>query len=224
MGKKIALKVEKREEMGRKMRSVVEDRIPAVVYGTGMKSIVLWVEKAEFIRAFSESGKNTVIELKINKDEALNVLVHEYQVDKINNDVIHIDFIQVRMDEFTEAEVPLVFVGESAAVKSLGGTLVKSFDFVNVRALPADLPSEIEIDLSKIVTFEDHITTNDIKLKGEVELVLDEKSIIASVMPPRTNAEMEALDEEVNADVSKVEGAAEDVVEENSEEGKKEEK
>lgn len=222
-GKKIVLKAEQREEMGRKMRSASKDNIPAVIYGVGMESSVIWVDQSEFMNAFHDAGKNTVIELKVGKNDVLNVLVHEYQVDPINNDVIHIDFMQVRMDKVVEAEVPVVFVGESAAVKGLGGTLVKAVDVIDVRALPADLPNKIELDLSKIATFDDHITTEDIKFDGKVELVIEEEKIIASVSAPRTAAEMEALDEEVDADVSKVEGAVEETTEESGEE-KKEEK
>lgn len=216
--KKITLKAEEREETGRKMRLSVENRIPAIIYGSGMEAKVLWVDSSDFMRAFHEAGKNTVIELQLAKDKIFNVLVHEYQVDPVSNDIIHVDFMQVRMDKVVEAEVPLSFVGESAAVKERGGTLVKAFDVVDVKALPADLPHEIEVDLSKIATFEDHITIKDInKVSDKVELVMDVDTIIASVSAPRTSAEMDALNEEVDADVSKVEGAIEDKTEETKE-------
>lgn len=215
--KKITLKAEEREETGRKMRLSVENRIPAIIYGSGMEAKVLWVDSSDFMRAFHEAGKNTVIELQLAKDKIFNVLVHEYQVDPVSNDIIHVDFMQVRMDKVVEAEVPLSFVGESAAVKEQGGTLVKAFDVVDVKALPADLPHEIEVDLSKIATFEDHITIKDIKVSDKVELVMDVDTIIASVSAPRTSAEMDALNEEVDADVSKVEGAIEDKTEETKE-------
>ncbi|MCK4635658.1 MAG: 50S ribosomal protein L25 [Candidatus Moranbacteria bacterium] len=224
MSKKIVLNAEKREETGRPMRKLVGERIPAIVYGVGMESNVVWVDKNDFIQVFGEAGKNTVVELKIGKEKALNVLIHDFQAEPVSDEIRHVDFLQVNMNEATEAEVPLVFVGESPAVKEKGGTLVKSFDHVVVEALPDDLPSEIEVDLSKIVDFEDHIVVSDIKVGDKVKLLLDEKNTIASVTPPRTDAEMESLDEEVDADVSKVEGAAEDVPEGDENGEKKEEK
>ncbi len=221
MSKKIALKAEKREEMGRAMRKLVGDRIPAVIYGTGMESSVIWVDRTDFMRAFEDAGKNSVVELKMGKDKALNVLVHDFQIEMVSDEIKHIDFLQVDMNQTTEAEIPLVFIGEAPAVKEKGGTLVKSFDHLVVEALPDDLPNEIEVDLSKLVNFDDNIVISDIKLGDKIRVLLDDKNTIASVTPPRTDAEMEALDEDVDADVSKVEGAAEDKPEEDGD--KKEE-
>jgi len=98
----------------------------------------------------------------------------------------------------------LAFEGESAAVKSEGGVLVKNIYEIEVEALPADLPHEIKVDISKLVTFQDAITLADLPISSKVKVFGDPKEIIAKVAPPRTQEELEALKEEVVAKVEDV--------------------
>jgi large subunit ribosomal protein L25 len=202
----ITLKVKTRDITGKKMRAQADKKIPAVVYGPDAESRMLWVEAVDFKRAFSEVGTNVVLSLIIDDKDAVNVLVHDYQTDALTDDFTHIDFYLVNMNEAVETEIPLVFTGVSNAVKNLGGTLVKNQDAIMVRALPADLPHEIEVDLAKLETFDDHITIEDIVVGDKVEIISEEGAMVAMVAAPRTEEEMAALDEEVDADVSKVEG------------------
>jgi large subunit ribosomal protein L25 len=216
----ITLKVKSREAKGKKMRNTADKNIPAVVYGPTMEPQMLWVNAVEIAKVFSNAGTNTVLSLVIDDAKPINVLIHDFQLDALTDEFIHIDFYLVDMNAIVETEIPLVFVGESQAVKGLGGTLVKNQDTVTVKALPANLPHEIEVNLETLETFDDHITFDDITVGSDVEIVVGENNIIAMVAAPRTEEEMAALDEEVDADVSKVEGVADkDVEGEEGEEG-----
>ena len=114
------------------------------------------------------------------------------------------DVMIVRMDEKIRTSIHLVFEGESAAVKSEGGVLVKNIYEIEVEALPADLPHEIKVDISKLATFQDAITLADLPVSSKVKVFGDLKEIIAKVAPPRTQEELEALKEEVVAKVEDV--------------------
>jgi len=153
-----------------------------------------------------KSGESTIIELDLGEGKARNVIIYETQKDPISGDYIHVDFFQVRMDEEIEKEVELVFVGEAPAVKELGGSLVRSVDEVSVKCLPADLPSEIRVDISVLKTFEDRICIKDLKVSDKVQIDIEPETVIASVAAPRSEAEMESLETKVEADVTKVEG------------------
>ena len=219
----VVLDATKREETGKKMRAAAGKNIPAVVYGKDFEPQNLWIDSVAFVKVFAQAGTNTVISLTVEGEKKeLNVLVYEYQTDAITNDFTHVDLYLVDMKQTVEAEIPLNFVGIAAAVKELGGTLVKNTDAVLVKALPGDLPHEIEVDLTKLATFEDNITDADIAVGDKVELMIEEGAVIASVSEPRSEEEIAALDEDVDADVSKIEGVA-DKEEEGSEEGKKKE-
>lgn len=215
---KVKLAAKIREVFGRRTnKGRKEGLIPAVVYGHSMKSKGIWVNALEFAKLLKKSGESTIIELNVGEDKPKNVLIYETQKDPIKGQYIHIDFFHVRMDEEIEKEVELVFVGEAPAVKELGGNLVKSVDEVNVKCLPADLPSEIEVDISALKTFEDHICIKDLKVSDKVKFDIDPETVIASVAPPRSEAELEGLETKVEADVTKVEGVVKEapVAEEN---------
>lgn len=213
--KKLTLKVEKRDVTGKKVRKEAGTRIPAVVYGAAMEAQNVWIDNVEFNRIFEQGGTNTLVALTIEgTKKAVEVLIHDFQSESISNRITHVDFFAVNMKEDVETEIPLVFEGVAPAVKTLGGTLVKTVDELTVRALPSDLPREIIVDLSSLVTFEDHITVGDLKINGKVEVLADPETVIAMVDEPRSDEELAALDSAVDADVSKIEGVADKVVEE----------
>ncbi len=218
---KVKLAAKIREVFGSKTNKGRKDGlVPAVVYGHGTKSESIWVNALEFSKLLKKSGESTIIELNVGEEKARNVIIYETQKDPIRGQYIHVDFFHVRMDEEIEKEVELVFVGDAPAVKELGGNLVKSMDELTVKCLPADLPSEIEVDISVLKTFEDHITIKDLKLSDKIKIEIDSETVIASVAPPRSEAELEGLETKVEADVTKVEG----VVKETPAEGEKKEK
>jgi large subunit ribosomal protein L25 len=134
-----------------------------------------------------------VIKLKID-EKSKNVLIHDVAKDPVNDKIIHVDFYEVRMDKAIRTEVPLVFEGEAPAVKNLEGVLVKNITEVEVEALPKDLPHEIKIDISSLETFDDHIRIKDLKLSEGVKILAELEETIVSVIPPRTQEEIEELE------------------------------
>src|SRR4030042_2865598 len=108
------------------------------------------------------------------------------------------------MEEKIKAEVPLNFIGESLAVKAEAGVLVKNIKEVEIEALPKDLPHHIDVDISALENFEDHIFVKDINVPGGVKIIADENEIVASVIPPRSEEELAALEEKVEEKVEEV--------------------
>lgn len=180
--------------------------VPGVVYGKGVKNVDVSVGEINLKKAFKEAGESTLLELEVEGDKNRHVIINEVQTDPVKGEPLHIDFLEVRLDQKIKAEVPVLFIGESQAVKGLGGILVKNIQHIEVEAFPQDLPHNIEIDISSINTFEDHIKIRDIKINPKVKILSDMSSIAASVVPPRTEEELESLKGEVVEDVSKVEG------------------
>lgn len=204
---KIELKAKKRDVFGKKTNQGRKDGlIPAVVYGRGIESSSLWVNMLEFKRLLKKSGESTMISLEIDGKNDRNVIIYEIQRDPVTDNIIHIDFFQVKMDEEIETEVQLEFIGESLAVRDLGGVLVKNMDEVEVKCLPGDLPSRIDVDVSVLNTFEDRICVKDLKISAKVKIDLEPETVVALVSPPRSEEELGKLDEKVEADVTKVEG------------------
>lgn len=225
---KIKLEAKTRLERGRKAnKGRSQGLIPAVAYGKNIVAESLWIESLDFKKLIKKSGESTLIDLNVDGKNGRNVIIYELQKDPVRDQYIHVDFFQVKMDEKIEKEIELVFIGESAVVKEMGGVLVKNLDKVEVECLPADLPSSIEVDISSIKTFDDYIFVKDLKVGSGVEIKFDPETVVALVSPPRSEEELKELEEKVEVDVTKVEGMAkpEEPGEEKTEEAKgKEEK
>ena len=181
-------------------------RIPAVLYGHGDPSRSVSVSFLEFSRVYKAAGENTIVELALPAGKPVNTLIYEVQLDPLSGRFLHVDFYQVRMDEKVEASVPLVFVGESPAVRGLGGVLVKALDEIEVSCLPGNIPHELSIDISTLATFDDQIHVSDIAIPEGVEVLSERDAVVALVERPRSDEEMAALETKVEADVTKVEG------------------
>lgn len=184
-------------------------RIPAVLYGHKVKNMNLSVDGKEFGPIYKAVGESTILNLSVEGEKThRNVLVHDVSLHPVESFISHIDFYEVKMDEKIKTRVPLVFEGESSAVKAESGVLIKNIYEVEVEALPQNLPHEIKVDISKLVTFQDAITLADLFIPAGVKAYGDPKEIIAKVAPPRTESEIAALSEEVVAKVEdvKVEG------------------
>lgn len=219
---KAKLKAKGRLEKGKKVnKGRREGLIPAVVYGKGIKAQNIWIDALAFRKMLKKSGESTIIDLEIDEKNGRNVIIQEVQRDPVSYKIIHLDFFQVRMDEEIETEVELVFIGESPAVKESGGVLVRNMDKIEVKCLPADLPSNIEVDISSLKTFEDQIAIKDLKIGKGVEIQIEPETVIAVVAPPRSEEELKELEEKVEEDVTKVEGMQKEG--EAAEEGKLEE-
>lgn len=177
-----------------------DKKIPAVLYGRGIENSLLEVDYATFEKAYREAGESSILNLKIGND-ARNVLIYDVQKDPVTGKYSHIDFYQVRMDEKITVSVPLVFIGESPAVKELAGILVRNFHEIEVEALPNDLPHEIKVDISAIKTFEDHIYVKDLPVPASAEILAGAEEIVASVIAPRSEEELAGLEEKPTAPV-----------------------
>ncbi len=194
-----------RETLGKKVKSLRKQGvIPAVLYGAKIKLMPLGIDYNEFEKVYEQAGESTVVKLKIKnkekKEEMRNVLIYDVDQEPVTDKFIHIDFYQVRMDKPITVEVPLVFEGESLAVETEDGVLIKNITEVEVEALPANLPHEIKVDISTLKTFEDSIHIKDLKVSEGAKILAEFEEVVVSVIPPRSEEELAALEEEVAAE------------------------
>jgi len=197
-----------RKDFGKKVEKIRQEGIlPAVLYGPKTENISLEVDLKEFEKAYREAGESSLIEVKVDKKTFL-VLIHAVEIDIISQKPIHIDFYQPNLDEEIEAAVPLVFEGESPAVKDLGGTLVKNIYELEVKALPQNLPHEIKVDISVLKTLQDSIAIKDLIIPGEgtVKILKEPEEMIVFVAEPeKVEEELKKTVEEKVEEVGKVE-------------------
>ena len=156
-------------------------KIPAVFYGAGKDATSISISNIEFKKVWREAGESSAVKIGMDSGD-INVLIHEVQVDPVTDEPIHVDFLAIDMKKKINVKVPLEFEGVSNAVKSGIGNLVKALFEIEVEALPADLPHNLIVDISKLETLQDNITVFDIKLPSGVVAITAGEEVVASII------------------------------------------
>lgn len=169
MSAKHIIKSEPRTIIGRKVKTLrKQGLVPVNVYGRGITSQSLQIKAADFQKLYKQVGESTLVYL----DER-PVLVRNVTRHPVSGQILHIDFNQVNLKEKVKAQVKVVLVGESPAVKESKGILVAMTDHVEIEALPADMPEHIEVDISGLAEAGQAVTIKEVKLNKNL-VVLDD--------------------------------------------------
>lgn len=143
--------------------------IPGVLYGEDIKNSSVCVSEKDLEKTLKESGETSIIALDIDGAKT-DVLIHQIAKDPVSGKIIHIDFFHPSSKKKIEAEIELVFEGESGAVKSEGGILIKELKEIKVKGLAKDLPKELICDISVLKTLEDRVLVKDLPLPAGIEI------------------------------------------------------
>jgi large subunit ribosomal protein L25 len=159
-------------------------RIPAVVFGHGLASIPVSLDAHEFDHLRKTIHSNTQLDLTIDGKEKQRVLVHGFQINPRNRQLLHVDLFALKSGEEVTVEVTLVTEGTSYAVERLSGTLLHNVSHIKVRALPENLPDVIKFSIESIKDFDTVIHLRDLPMPKGVTLLSDPDEIVAKVIPP----------------------------------------
>ncbi len=196
----------KKREAGNAEAVREEGLIPAVLYGPEIESAPISIDALAFEKLYKAAGESTLVDFSIEgQSEPTKVLIQDVEYDNIKDRFIHVDFRQIKMGEEMHATAELAFVGESAAVKTLGGTLNMQQETINIKCLPKDLVSHIDVDISVLTTFEDSIHIKDLTFPAGVSPADDPDFLIAKVSAPLSEDQLAAMEESSVGDVAAVE-------------------
>jgi large subunit ribosomal protein L25 len=189
---KVLLRTETAKAVGALRRA---GNMPAVLYGKGKDNQNLTVTVHDFEKMYREAGTSSIVLLEIEGNGQKNVLVQDVSYDAFTSKPEHADFYEVSMTEKITTTIPLVFIGDSSAVIDMDGTLTTNKDEVEIECLPADLPHNIEVDISGLTNFDAAIHVSDLKIPAGVEIKDDPEEMVATVEPPRSEEELAELEE-----------------------------
>lgn len=205
---KLQLKVQARTVSGKKLADLrAQGLVPGIVYGKGAESHLISVEDLPLERMYHKAGSSGLIELAIEGAQPVHVLIQDVQKTHLGK-LSHVDFLQVKMDEAIRTEVPLRLIGDAPGVFNLGGSLVQNLEEIEVEALPTDLPSNIEIDVTGLEELEASLSVADLKIPKGVTVLTDEHELVCRVEAPRSEEEMAELDAEMGEAVAPAEDSA----------------
>jgi len=224
---KYVLEAKKRKVIGKQVKALRrEGFLPAVIYGSGIEPMPLTLNTKEVRQTLGKIGANTLITLKIGKQEYL-ALVRDTQREVIKRDILHIDFQAVSLEETIISTVPVLVIGEAPAVKEMNALLVTGLDVLQIEAKAKDLPDTIRVDVSELAEIGDNILVKDIIISGDVKILDDmEETVIVVAAPtlmeiePEVEEGAELFEELTDAELmEEAEAADEEAVEDAPEEG-----
>lgn len=170
-----------------------DGKIPAVIYGREFgDALPVVIDARELRTAMAGKSVHSIINLTIEGRGTTPVLLHERQDDVITKRPLHLDLHAVNLDEEVDATVNVVAVGMAAGVKN-GGILDIVAREVDVRALPANVPDHIEIDVRDLEIGQ-ALHVRDLVVPEGVTITSDPNDIVASVLPPAKVEEPVAAD------------------------------
>jgi large subunit ribosomal protein L25 len=186
MSKFEKLNVDIRKEHGTSAarRTRLQNKVPAVVYHSGIEATPLSVDKISLNKAL-RTGQ-MIFEVNV-EDKNQFVLVKEIQYHPVTDEIIHIDFQKVKEDEKISLEVAIRSTGEAQGVK-LGGLLVQMLNSVTVKCRPAEIPEFLEIDVTDM-EMSTNLFVKDVTLPSDVEMITAQDIAVVSVQEPKQESE-----------------------------------
>ena len=198
------LQVQTRDKFGKSVKVLrAQGLIPAELYGRGIGNLHLAVPVKDFKKVFKSAGESTMINVVIN-GEKRPALIYGIATDPVSDDILNVDFYQVRLDEKIRIKVPLVFIGESEGVKN-GGILVKALQEIEIEALPGNIPSSLEVDLAKLTEIGQSIYVKNLKIPADVKVLVALETVAATVIEPVSEEEEAAQSQTVDVSAIKSE-------------------
>jgi large subunit ribosomal protein L25 len=172
-----------------------EGLIPAVLYGPKRETMSLTVSPMDLEKIYKDSGtEQVVLKLVIENGVTQNVtvLVKEVQTSPVTRQYLHIDFLEISLDEEIVVRVPVEVTGKSIGIER-GGFLQLVRHELEVSCLPMDMPEKIEVDIADL-DIGDAIHVEDITLDDRIKMLSEPGHTVLTVVAP--TVEEEELPEE----------------------------
>jgi large subunit ribosomal protein L25 len=222
---RVKIEVNLREKVGKEAarKARQQGNVPAIVYGRDVNiPLIITSENFKILRAidFSESA---IIDMQIvngKKKDIYAVIIKDIQYHPLTEEVLHIDFMKVSLEERIRVHVHLVFKGEPKGIKA-GGVLEQVLRDLEIEGLPLDIPDKIEVDISEL-DIGDSLHAGDIKIPLNLKLLTHYEDTVVTVVAKKEEEEEVAVAEGVTPEEPEVIKEKKEEEKEEKEEKKKE--
>lgn len=191
----IELSAATRDILGKKVRFLRRQGLtPANLYGRNVESTALQVDTTQLKHTLAKAGKSSLVALKVDSAKRPKmVIIRDIQREPLTGGLLHVDLYQVKMEEKIKIEVSLLFVGEAPAIRDRGGILVQNMNSVEVECLPANMPHNIEVDLSVLTELDQAVHVKDLSVDEGITILTDPEQSIVQIA--RSKVEVEIAEE-----------------------------
>ena len=186
--KTITIEGQLRTEFGKRANRQIRSQaaVPAVIYG-GAKEINFSAPAAAF-KGLVYTPNFQLAEVKL-EGATYRCILKDLQFDKVSDELIHVDLLELIDDKKVVATIPLKFTGSAKGVKD-GGRFVSKIKALKVKALPKDLKEVIEVPVDNL-EINANIRVEDVKVEN-MEILNSPRIPIASIVMTRQLKQEEA--------------------------------
>jgi large subunit ribosomal protein L25 len=160
-------------------------KIPAVIYGHNRAPATLAIDHAHLTKVLTGiSAGSTILDIEVSGQTPVKALIREIQRNPLRQgDVLHLDLYEVRPDQKIVLEVPVHLTGTADGVRNFGGVLDQVMHKLQIRVLPADIPTSIDVDVTPLAIGKS-IFVRDVRL-ATGDILNDPSLPVCSVVAPR---------------------------------------
>ena len=167
-----------------------EKQVPCVLYGSSVDPVALQISEKE-LKPLIYTTETHVVSIELG-DQAWDCILKDVDFHPITDRPMHADFQALQAGELITMTIPVNYIGVPAG-KSDGGVTNYVLNELEVRCLPKNIPSYIDVDISAL-TIGDGIHIGDLDVEGVEFTGLPEKTLV-TVIPPRREEEPEEAEE-----------------------------
>ncbi|HUZ00560.1 MAG TPA: 50S ribosomal protein L25 [Thermomicrobiaceae bacterium] len=180
MPENLTLVCRPRTILGKKVKQLRrQGELPGIVYGPVIQDPrPVSVNAVDFEQVYRHTGGTALIDLTVDGDTH-TVIIREVAREPVKKAILHIDFYAPSLDRMLDTSIPIVTVGDVPGI--LDGILTHHRSDVLVRALPRDMPQQLEVDLSRLSDDVRVILVGDVVVPTGVELLTPADEIVISV-------------------------------------------
>ena len=168
----------------------LEGNVPCVIYG-GERQIHFYAPMIHF-RALVYTPDIHYVNLNV-EGEIFKCVLQDIQFHPVSEMILHADFLELKDDRLIKMLVPVKFIGESPGILK-GGRLMVNTRKLLIKALPANMPENIVVDMTDI-DLGKTVKVRDIEI-DQFEILNNPQVTIASVSIPRIAKLEDELEEE----------------------------
>ena len=203
------LNVNPREVLGKKVKKMRREGVtPANIFGHNVESKAIQVFTSDLKHVLRSAGRNDIVYLRLDGEEPRPTFVRDVQQNPVSDAILHVDFMQISLKNKVRLEVAIHLVGLSPAVDTLGGILVHGLDHVTVEALPTEVPSVIEVDVSGLEAIDQALHVSDLSVPPGVTILTDMEQVVAKISPPAVEVVVEEEEEVTEEEAAAAEEGA----------------
>jgi len=190
------LQIELRNDTGKQQTKTLRrsGRTPATYYAHDQKTLSLSVDTYSLKRLLHKEVN--ILDIVFPDGKSKKSIVRELQRDPVTDELLHVDFMGIKLDEKIKMTIPVILTGTPMGVKVQGGILEHPTREVEVEGLPLDIPEHIEIDVSEM-EIGDVKTLEDISAGDKFRFVTELSHPVAIVAQAKVVQVEEEVEEEL---------------------------